>query len=827
MAYSEDVQGDSSTSKDEPTLQEIVASLPFPAALNEIEGKPRRILLFNEAFTETFGYDINDCPTVEDWARLAYPEEDYRLRTFEAWDPLEQKALREQGAIKFQEVEVCTKDGRTLNVLISARALGARLLVAFVDMTSQRQTEAELRNVRYSLERTAYELTENLPVGTYTMVQPPDGGMAQFRFLSKRFLEISGLKSRELAFEDPRNVFVTAHPEDLEAWVALNEKTFAERIPFYGEKRIIVDGEIRWISAESRPRALPDGSTLWEGVLTDITDRKLAQESLARAKARAEQLERIKSEFLTRMSHEIRTPLTLVLGLTDLLADECDRASQIDKVEQLRNAGNMLLGIVNDILDLSKIEAGQLITEEMPFALGHLINHIRAFEASITQPNVTLQVHCPPIAQPILIGDQRRIEQILGNLIGNAIKFTERGTITVSLTLIPLDNDKLQLTARVKDTGRGIPAGQIPELFSPFTQGDASIWRQYGGTGLGLSISKELVELMGGRIGVESQVGVGSEFWFELPLQTKKNIRSAQPVRDIRRLGTQHNIKLTTKGNRPGTPLGTTPGTTALTPKPLQGLRILVVDDSLSIRSLIRALLMREGAQVEVAEDGSVAVDTLQAIGHLFDCVMMDVQMPVVDGLTATRQIRQIPRLDELPILAMTAGLLAEQQIRAREAGMTDLVAKPIQPAEMVDQILGAVGRQVAHAIKKEHTENHIPAIAGINRYHANRALDANLDMFNFLAQVFVEEFDGFADRIYPLVAKENGSESRKTAMRLAHSLKGSAKQIGALDLSEMADQLETALASGAGNWRDILSMVRSQLSDLIRALKQYLQHEA
>lgn len=797
------------------TLEDIVSGLPFPAALNDIVDTPRRVLLVNQAFTDTFGYDICDCPTVEDWARLAYPEEDYRLKTFQEWDAAEQEALKNQGPMPLQEVEVRTKDGRTLNVMLSAQAIGAQLVVAFIDISVQRKTEAELRNVRYSLERTAYELTENLPVGTYTMLQPPDGGMAQFRFLSKRFLEISGLPNREIAFTDPRNVFVTAHPEDLEKWVALNEKTFAERIPFYGEKRIIVNGQIRWISAESNPRQLPDGSTLWEGVLTDITNRKLAEESLARAKTRAEELERIKTEFLTRMSHEIRTPLTMMLGLTDLLADDCDRKSQSEKVAQLRNAGNLLLGIVNDILDLSKIEAGQLITEEMPFELKDLLPHIQAFEASIGNPELTLNVQYPVGTLPTLIGDQRRIEQVLGNLIGNAIKFTERGRILVMLEVNQKDLASVCFKATVSDTGKGIDPTQIPELFTPFMQGDNSTARQYGGTGLGLSISKELVELMGGRIGVQSVPNQGSHFWFELPLAVAQ---AGSPPKD-------QNKQTDKAESECASSPATQPADNALS-----GLNILVVDDSLSIRGLMRAFLLREGAKVELAASGAVAVEILQARGRQFDCVLMDVQMPQVDGLSATRQIRQITPLNDLPILAMTAGLLAEQQVLARQAGMADVIAKPVNPGRMVEQILKAVGKSPQTDTKNSTQTNHpgtdqiIPSIPGINHYHANQTMDGNLEMFDLLVKVFVEEFEGLENQMRGLIDTGTAG-ARAKAKRLAHSLRGSAKQLGALNLSDAALALEEAIDSNITKIDLRLHEVIKLHSDLIACLQQHLSH--
>ncbi|MCD8565798.1 MAG: PAS domain-containing protein [Burkholderiaceae bacterium] len=368
--------------------------LPFAAIVTEDGPMPRPVKLLNQAFTQAFGYTLADVPTVADWFAAAYPDDAYRLELLEAWEGDVRQAFDAQSVIATREVQIHTKSGDTVRVLVSAQPLGHYLITSFVDISEQRRTEAELRDVRHRLERTAYELTENLSVGTYTMVQPADGGLAQFRFMSTRFLELCGL-NREEAYANPLKGFACVHPEDYQRWLNLNAQAFANKEPFYGETRLIVKGETRWITAESKPRPLPDGSTVWEGVLTDITERKLAEQALARAKVRAEELERLKSDFLTQMSHEIRTPLTAILGLADLLADDELAQSHQEKVVQIQASGKLLLGIINDILDMSKIEAGQLITEELPFEISELVAHLETFKAAITKPEVTLSVQQP------------------------------------------------------------------------------------------------------------------------------------------------------------------------------------------------------------------------------------------------------------------------------------------------------------------------------------------------------------------------------------------------------------------------------------------------
>ena len=797
----------------EDSLAQVVMGLPVAASVYEANGSPRPVYLVNDLFTKLFGYTLDDVPTAEAWWVLAYPDEAYRFQVYEDWDAEVEHAIPTNGLVRNREVEITTKSGEVLNVLVGARAFGSIVIVTFVDISAQRQTEAELKSVRFKLERTAYELTENLPVGTYTMVQPADGGLAQFRFMSTRFLELCGL-NREDAFADPLKGFACVHPEDYDRWLELNGQAFANKEPFYGETRLIVKGQTRWITAESKPRPLPDGSTVWEGVLTDITERKLAEQALARAKARAEELERLKSEFLTQMSHEIRTPLTAILGLADLLADDRLENSQHDKVAQIQTSGKLLLSIINDILDMSKIEAGQLITEELPFEISGLVAHLNTFKSAITKPNVTLSVQQPLGSVPTVIGDERRIEQVLTNLVGNAIKFTSQGKITVTLDILDQTETQLKLRTSVTDTGPGIDASLSPKLFTPFVQADTGVSRRYGGTGLGLSISKQLVELMGGRIGVISEPGKGSQFWFELPLAIDQQAKSVwQAFRSAQQ----------------AEPNGTSQ--TKRTPR-LAGLNLLVVDDSDSIRDLICEFLEREGAQVELASDGAQALEVLRASKDNsndrsnrkpFDCVMMDVQMPVMDGLTAMRNIRAMPEFDQLPVLAMTAGLLAEQQARARQAGMADVVAKPVDFKQMVEQILVAVGRVYQPAPAADGDENPMPAIACIDRDHVNRTMEGNRRLFDRLCGVFIEEFEGLDGRIGAVLAQGIDAATIKEAGRLAHALRGAASQIGALELCQAAAAVEHALHNDAEHSPAKLAAMGKLLADLMVSLKGHL----
>ena len=257
----------------------ILEDLPVAVAVATLDDDPR-LLFLNKQFIKTFGYTLEDIPTQGEWARLAYPDADYRRKVFARWNEAVERASRDLGSVESMEFRVTSKDGRTMDILFNAIVLGDTIQVSLSDLTARRDAERALHTARAQLERTAYEVTENIPAGTYTMVLPPGGEMARFSFMSSRFLEICGL-DRKAAEENPFNAFACVHPEDYDEWVRKNAECFEKKVPFSEECRITNRGETRWILAESVPRDLSDGSIVWEGVLTVITRRKQAEGELA------------------------------------------------------------------------------------------------------------------------------------------------------------------------------------------------------------------------------------------------------------------------------------------------------------------------------------------------------------------------------------------------------------------------------------------------------------------------------------------------------------------------------------------------------------------
>lgn len=480
----------------------------------------------------------------------------------------------------------------------------------------------------------------------------------RFSYLSERFREVTGVPPEQVIgrsyFElEPQGVEPSVwleHVETLQAHKDFKGFQFAKTVA----------GQNRWFVCSAEPMFSEQGVFLgYRGTGQDITQSIEHQEQLIAARDAAEAASNVKSEFLATMSHEIRTPMNGIIGMATLLGDSTLDREQQKKVSTILNSSKSLLVILNDILDLSKLESGRLELHREPFEIRPLIAElVRLFGQALDEKGLRMQVQIDKHVARVVEADGVRLRQVLINLIGNAIKFTETGVIRIGVQSKQEAGQQTSLCFEVEDTGIGIRQEDQVRLFQNFTQADSSITRQFGGTGLGLSISKRIIELMQGDIGLESEYGKGSRFWFCVPVSV---------VETAVRLVARSETAAVVVEEKEAASLST------------EEFSILVAEDDPINQQVISSLLERIGYKADIAVDGSKAVE--QAQKKHYDLIFMDMQMPNMDGLQATRAIRALPApVSETPIVALTANVLPQDRQRCEEAGMDDFVGKPIDP---------------------------------------------------------------------------------------------------------------------------------------------------
>ncbi|WP_096704880.1 response regulator [Magnetospirillum sp. 15-1] len=825
--------------------------------------------------------------------------------------------------------------GRTSGRAIDSDDLGKGSIWVCDDITERRNWENRLQQAEERLRA----LTNSVPVAVFELRS--EGDLFWFTFISRQVRGILGIGPDELLANGGR-LYGTMLADDQAAVEAEIEEAIRGCRRFSTRFRLDLPGEPRWVRMEALPTVIDANGAAWAGFFQDITAEKQAEGALTRAKELAEDATRMKSDFLANMSHEIRTPMNAIIGMSHLALKTELTPRQHDYVKKIQGAGQHLLGIINDILDFSKIEAGKLAVEQADFELDKVLDNIASLLTEKTSAkNLELVFDIPSEVPRTLVGDSLRLGQILINYANNAVKFTEKGEIDIIARVKERTETEVLLYFAVRDTGIGITAEQQARLFQSFEQADTSTTRKFGGTGLGLAISRRLAELMGGEVGVDSEYGKGSTFWFtarmgigtahrrdllpspdlrgcralvvddndnaravlsdllagmtfrvsDLPsgqaaieevkraatadepyevilldwrmpgmdgIETARRIKSLglEPsprllmvtaygreevlnqiaeagIEDVlikpvsasilfdtvmRRFGAQPSERRQAGGSLPG-PLEN------LTT--IQGARILLVEDNDLNQQVATELLGDAGFLVDVADDGAVAIAKIRQ--NAYDIVLMDMQMPVMDGVTATMEIRRMGLFDGLPIVAMTANAMQRDRDRCLEAGMNDFITKPIDPDQLWTALLRWIAPRHAPAPARPGPatpaeDAEIPVITGLDTATGLRRVQGKTRLYLTSLRKFAAGRKAVSGEIRAAL----DGDDWPMAERLAHTTKGLAGMIGADDIQRRAADLEAAIGDKRppGEVDGLLGALEAPLAELIATLEAKLPPE-
>ncbi|HEY9788639.1 MAG TPA: PAS domain S-box protein, partial [Candidatus Obscuribacterales bacterium] len=627
----------------------------------------------NPVWVDILGYSMEELLNTP-YIERVHPED--REATF-----AEGEKLFRGGYVQFFENRYICKDGSVKWLLWSATSRPEEGLIYAVahDVTARRQAEIELADVSSRIT----DIARHLPGVIYQFLMRADGSY-EFPFVSESCRAVLGYEHTEIE-QDASVAFSLVHPDDKVAIDTAMAQSIRSLSTFKFEGRVITrSGAVKWIRASSSPEVMSDGSTLWNGLLMDISDLKAAEEKIKQlnedlaervsilaavnqeleilthklelAYDEALEASKLKSEFVANISHEVRTPISAVLGMAELLLDTPLSSEQQSFVRIVSESGQSLLTIINDILDFSKMEAGRLELEVIDLSVRSIVEGCADWLASTARrKRLSLLTFCDPTLPQFLKGDPVRLRQVLLNLISNAIKFTQHGEVLIKATKFRETEDRAVVLFQVTDTGIGLSEAARKRLFQPFAQADGSTTRKYGGTGLGLSISKRLVELMGGEIGVHSEENKGSTFWFTVPLLREKVLES------------EH--KLDVSG---------------------QKLRVLVADPSQVSRGIITAYLETIGVKPIEAKDEEELRKHLLASrneGSRFDFTIVDATSDSYDGFHLARQIVKEHGQTAGKVILLSSFDEREQMERATNEGVFACLARPLRRAHLIDAI--------------------------------------------------------------------------------------------------------------------------------------------
>ena len=659
--------------------------------------------------------------------------------------------------------------------IIEQRLANDSVVTTATNITAVKNAELEVARTHRRLE----DAIEALPAGVVLYDKDDNLVMTNSRFRESFGADaIASIPGKSFEYHLRENIkrgVFDVPDHQLEEWLATRVE--AHRTTDNSVEQKLADG--RWM--RSMEGKTSDGGKV--GFRVDITELKNQQYSLEVAREAAEDANRAKTEFLATMSHEIRTPLNGILGMSYLLSDMDLNPKQSKRLEDIVASGNTLRVIVDDLLDMAKIEAGGIEVETVPFDLEAVVTSvISLFADTAADKGLAFEVGALPDDIRQISGDPARIRQILWNLIGNAVKFTSAGGVSVRFAAFERGEagaDERMLRIEVEDTGIGIGEEKLLTIFEPFAQADTTITRRFGGTGLGLPITKNLVELMGGEISVKSTVNAGSIFIVELPVR---------------------------KADRGNNEIDT-PDQSNTTNIAQRALHILVAEDNQLNAMIVIQLLERSGHETVHVENGAEAVRRVSA--ENFDLVLMDGHMPEMDGIEATRLIREIPSRKGIPIIGLTADTLASQHVLMREAGMNTIITKPFTETELLSSIWSNVSNEQQLNINSTVEKIHHPQISGKNwRKEGKMKFLAFAEGKSpiLIGKLIDVAISSLSERMADLeTALDAGNTSN---VRLAsHTVKGASRTLFATELGEIAEQVQNA--------SDDLEKVRSLLPEL------------
>jgi PAS domain S-box-containing protein len=746
-------------------------------------------LEFNDAYVTLSGYSREELYQ-KSCIDLSIPEDVERTKEVFA-------EVKRKGSVNNFDKSCYRKDGSivTIDTSIALMPDRQRLLLSAKDITAHKTLEKELTAAKEQAEALAKEqalLLSLFDKGDSVLFKWRNDPTWSIPYVSSNVSNLLGYTVED--FTSGAVPYDTCiHPDDSERVTAEVMDAIRESVDFFKHRpyRLVTKSRtIKWVLDQTVTVKNADGEIAYfVGYLTDLSEQKAAEAQLRVAKEEAERATRAKSDFLTNMSHEIRTPLNGIIGLTSLALKEPLSDKQRHYLEKSQRSSKALLNIINDILDYSRIETGQLSLNMEPLCLQEMMEDIKGlFEHRASQQGIVFSVTSPESIW--LQGDAMRLSQILTHLVGNALKFTHKGSVTVSSETLDEDAEHITLNFRIKDSGIGIAEEKIEHLFDAFTQADTSETREYGGTGLGLAICRQLASLMGGEIRVSSEVGEGSEFVY-----TQRFEKAASPLPDI--------------CSKPKEDIGT--------PKTGGTGRVLVVDDSKVNQLVVLGFLEDIGVTADVAANGKEAVEQVEA--KAYDLVLMDLHMPLMDGFEAGRIIHAAR--PELPIVALSAASMPKDIERTGAAGMCAHLAKPID-----EEAFKALMHRLLPAVTINETPRDTAPVEtsgvtyyGIDMEALGERMKHNAKRIKMMVESFYEHFSD------PQTRRQFDQVGSDDFNAVVHALKGASGNMMMTKLFSLAKQIHESGDLSAK--RAMAPLMLEELDQVLTQLGKQLSEEA